>query len=135
MKHPLQNIYIDENGTARFQENKIVKFLLDAGPYDLDELVFMNFSQEEWEQFAQLIGYSICGFEELSYVSDELCEKAKEIADGLVALGKTMLVCDSCKKAKADVKEVVDPYVREVCNKEVERLLCDDCYQKAVEAI
>jgi len=33
-----------------------------------------DFSQEDREQFAQLIGYSLSGFGELSYVSDETCE-------------------------------------------------------------
>jgi len=51
--------------------------LLDAGPYDLNDICILEFSEEDEEQFAQLIGYSLCGFEELSYVSDETYGRAK----------------------------------------------------------
>jgi hypothetical protein len=35
----------------------------------------MPFDREDWEQFAQLIGYSLDGFGELSYVSQETHKK------------------------------------------------------------
>ncbi len=71
MKHPMQPIEKDENGVIRFKENKIVRYLLDAGPFDMNQLAMLPFSQEDREQFAQLIGYSVGGFGELSYVSQE----------------------------------------------------------------
>ena len=37
----------------------------------MNELACMDFSQEDSEQFAQLIGYSVSGFSELSYVSND----------------------------------------------------------------
>jgi hypothetical protein len=78
-KHPLQPLIRDEDGTARFKVNAIVRFLLDAGPYDMNKLSLMPFSQEDREQFAQLIGYSYTGFEELSYVSDETWAAVEEL--------------------------------------------------------
>lgn len=66
--HPMQPTYYDENETVRFKHNAIVRFLLDAGPFDMNQLAAMNFSREDREQFAQLIGYSVGGFGELSYV-------------------------------------------------------------------
>jgi hypothetical protein len=76
-KHPIQPLEKDDRDIVRFKENKIVRFLLDAGPYDLNQLAAMPFSQEDREQFAQLIGYSLCGFGELSYVSDETYNKTE----------------------------------------------------------
>jgi len=41
----------------------------------------MKFNDEEREQFAQLIGYSVSGFGDLSYVSDETFETAWKMAE------------------------------------------------------
>lgn len=76
LPHPIQPLYRDDKGKLRFKENKIVRFLLDAGPFDMNKLALMPFSAEDREQFAQLIGYSLDGFEELSYVTDETYERA-----------------------------------------------------------
>lgn len=77
--HPMQPLVRDASGVVRFKENAIVRTLLDwATPrgMSLNELAVMDFSQEDREQFAQLIGYSVGGYGELSYVSDDSCEKA-----------------------------------------------------------
>lgn len=71
MKHPIQKIKTDEQGVVRFERNDIVRFLLDAGPYDLNKLAMMPFSNGDRAQLAMLIGYSVSGFSELDYVSDE----------------------------------------------------------------
>ena len=69
MKHPRQPVEEDKYGTLRFKQNKIVAFLLDNGGIDMNKLAVTDFSDEDRCQFAQLIGYSQCGYEELSYVS------------------------------------------------------------------
>lgn len=74
--HPVQPLFKDEHGTLRFKQNAIVRFLLDAGPFDLDMLAKMPFSAEDWEQLAQLIGYSLSGFGELPYVTDATYDRA-----------------------------------------------------------
>lgn len=78
--HPIQPLYLDENGTIRFKHNRIVSFLLDAGPFDMNQLALMEFSREDREQFAQLIGYSLGGFGELSYVRNKTYNRAAESA-------------------------------------------------------
>ena len=83
MKHPMQPIEYDGE-VFRFKANKIVRFLLDAGPFDMNMLSLMPFSEEDQEQFAQLIGYSVGGFGELSYVSDESTEKADSIVESIL---------------------------------------------------
>ena len=71
MKHPTQKI-ID----YRFVENKIVNYLLDNGGIGLNDLAVIPFDNEDREQFAQLIGYSLSGYSDLSYVSDDSYDKA-----------------------------------------------------------
>lgn len=82
LKQPLQPVGLDAAGRARFKDNKIVVFLLDAGPFDMNQLAAMSFPREDREQFAQLIGYSLAGFSELSYVSDETYATAQAMTEG-----------------------------------------------------
>lgn len=75
MKHPIQPL-VTVAGVTRFKENKLVRFLLDNGPNNMNTLALVPFDIEDRVQFAQLIGYSLDGFGELSYVSDEDYETA-----------------------------------------------------------
>lgn len=80
LRHPVQPLYRDQHGVIRFKENAIVKFLLEwttVRGMGLNELAGKGFSNEDFEQFAQLIGYSLSGFGELSYVSDETFDLAE----------------------------------------------------------
>jgi hypothetical protein len=81
MKHPIQPIYTDGNGVPRFMANAIVEFLLENGGIDMNNLAMMDFSVEDREQFAQLIGYSLGGFGGLSYVSDETYGAAQRMLE------------------------------------------------------
>lgn len=69
-RHPVQPL-VRVEGIVRFKENAIVRYLLDAGPFNMNTLAIAPFSGEDREQLAQLIGYSISGFGDLSYVTDE----------------------------------------------------------------
>ncbi len=80
MRHPIQPI-IDVNGTKRFKANAIVEYLLDNGGIDMNAISRLPFSREDREQFAQLIGYSLSGFSELGYVSDDTFEAASKMAE------------------------------------------------------
>lgn len=73
-RNPLQPLVVTDDGVIRFKGNAIVRALLDFASekgMSLNEIACMNFTQDDQEQFAQLIGYSLLGFHELSYVSDE----------------------------------------------------------------
>lgn len=74
---PLQPTYEDIDGRVRFNSNKIVDYLLEAGPFDMNDLAKIDFSNEDREQFAMLIGYSLNGMYDLSYVSDELLARVE----------------------------------------------------------
>lgn len=100
---PMQPVIRDDGGRVRFRENAIVRYIVDhaaevvhpgartidpdtgkpyhQGRLNLSKLLLMNFPQEDLEQFAQLMGYSIAGYHELSYVSDESCAQASALAE------------------------------------------------------
>lgn len=81
-EHPMQPVYIDDNNVARFKSNCIVRYMLDAGKIDMNMIAALpNIPKEDREQFAQLIGYSVDGFGELSYVSDEAYAKASKLVE------------------------------------------------------
>lgn len=83
MKQPIQPLIRDSQGSLRFKENAIVSYLLDAcensRKVDLNDLARIPFSQEDREQFAQLIGYSLSGASELSYFSSQVIEAAERM--------------------------------------------------------
>ena len=81
MKHPIQPIEKDDKGILRFKENKIIVYLFDHGLLDLNKLATLNFSDEDRQQLAQLLGYSLDGYGELSYVSDDAYEAVIIMAD------------------------------------------------------
>jgi hypothetical protein len=66
-----------------FKKNAIVELLLATGRHDLNSLARMNFSDEDRAQFAQLIGYSVSGWGELSYVPLKVARIADDIANRL----------------------------------------------------
>lgn len=81
--HPMQPIVMVD-GVARFKANAIVRYLLDwasdapidGSKCDMNDLARMPFSQEDRNQFAQLIGYSVSGFGDLSYADPRTVRRA-----------------------------------------------------------
>jgi hypothetical protein len=71
MHNPIQPLTKDSQGVLRFKRNAIVEHLLNNGGIDLNDLAHLDFSKDDRQQFAQLIGYSLSGYSELSYVDDE----------------------------------------------------------------
>ena len=80
LRQPMQPIGKDSHGRLRFKANAIVDYLLEKGGVDLNHLATVEFPQEDREQFAQLIGYSLSGFSELGYVRDETYNAAEQKA-------------------------------------------------------
>lgn len=87
-KHPQQRIKKDSSGVLRFVANPIVRDLLDAATaakvMDLNTIAVAaqlhgNYSKQDQQQFAQLIGYSLSGYSELlSYVTDAAYARAEK---------------------------------------------------------
>lgn len=82
--HPMQPLVVDD-GVLRFRRNAIVAHLLESGKDDMNSLAIMPFSQVDREQFAQLIGYSVSGFGDLSYAKDKTVFEADRRARRLYA--------------------------------------------------
>ena len=76
-KHPMQPTYTDEHGVLRFVPNGLILGLFNAGLLDLNKMAVrfrQGDYQADWEQLAQLLGYSLDGYLDLSYVSDETAD-------------------------------------------------------------
>ena len=82
MKNPIQPLENDASGVLRFKSNRIVEHLLDTHPTcDMNKLATLEFSDDDRQQFAQLIGYSLDGYGSLAgYVSDEAYAPAAPLA-------------------------------------------------------
>lgn len=82
----MQPVVWDGRGVIRFQQNEIVRYLLDHGRLSLNMLHGMDhptpeFKHSDWEQFHQLIGYSVSG---CPYRSNKVCEQADQRAAELL---------------------------------------------------
>jgi len=75
VKHPNQDLETDVHGTVRFVENKIVRYLLEEGSLNINDLSDRFAEDDEYRddfvQFAQLIGFSVAGFGDLPYVRED----------------------------------------------------------------
>lgn len=66
--------YIDEYGVQRFPTNTVIDHLFNAGRLDLNQLAadYRNgkFDKDDYMKFNMDLGYSVCGFAELSFFED-----------------------------------------------------------------
>ncbi len=93
-EQPMQPVYLDKHPDtaplARFRGNEIVEWMLEEGRngkrFDLNRIA-SRFMREEHVrdrmQLVQLIGYSISGYNELSFVSDASAARANAAAHAL----------------------------------------------------
>lgn len=74
--------YLDEHGVQRFVPGGVIVFLFENNQIDMNRLflAFMadEFTLEDYQEFYQDLGFSVCGFEEVfgegSGVADETGE-------------------------------------------------------------
>jgi hypothetical protein len=134
MAFPLQPIVRTEAGVIRFQQNKIVNFLLDWASergMSLNELALMDFSIGDREQLAQLIGYSTDGYYDLPYLSDETYQRVED------AVGEfQMKEYQEKQEGPTAVREILDNAIHgdghaiEMSREELEKL-CTDVWDRA----
>lgn len=94
-KHPMQPLVAVDQANSphgpviRFKKNKIVDWLERAGGANLNEISLMHangmFPTEDMEQFWQLLGYSVSGYCDISFVRDEVKDEAHQQAEALYA--------------------------------------------------
>lgn len=82
-KHPMQPLVRDKKGVIRFKANAIIQRLFDTGVIDLNRTSLWNCPIEDHEQLAQLLGYSVSGFGDLSYAQRKTIRKANRRASKL----------------------------------------------------
>ena len=80
----MQPIVWAADGLIRFKANKIIEYLFESGKLSLNEIATMQFPAEDHVQIAQLLGYSVSGFGDLSYVPRKLVHECDEIAAKMV---------------------------------------------------
>ena len=114
IKHPIQPLAQDEHGTLRFKANAIVRYLLDNGGIDMNQIATLGFDREDHEQFAQLIGYSLGGFGDLSYVKDETWETANRMSEEgeTEEQAKIKVLEGSLEAVRKGLKEIVPEVFR-----------------------
>ena len=109
-RHPVQPVVMVDD-VARFKENKIVRWMLEQGKegkrFDLNTIAATSFPQEDREQLAQLIGYSLSGFSELSYVSAETWEVATSNGDGAERATREEVLREQLRAFRAEMREPI----------------------------
>ena len=90
-EEPMQPVGVDAHGVHRFLDNRIVRELLVRSGltgYGLNEIAVDahrgKYNDVEQRQLAQLIGYSVSGYGDLSYVDNESCMRADALSEALL---------------------------------------------------
>jgi hypothetical protein len=85
---PMQPIYVDDDGVARFRANAVVRWIVDSGRVNLNDLGKNMGPMNRYDvaQFYQLLGYSVSGYGDLDFIPRSIVEKADAKADALEAL-------------------------------------------------
>jgi len=87
-QHPMQPIYFAKDDVIRFKSNAIVRRLIDEKIISLNDIVPWVMTGEvpveDAEQFWQLLGYSVSGYGDLSFVRPEIISAADGKADEIL---------------------------------------------------
>ncbi len=114
-KHPLQPLEM-VGAVLRFKSNKIVRAIYDhceKHGLSLNDLALMDFSKEDWSQFAQLIGYSHSGAS--AYLTNDELDAAERMhekgesedaARARIAEERITRLRDGMREAVADLYDV-----------------------------
>lgn len=86
----MQPVVVDSAGVVRFLPNKIIQWLFDTGKMNLNEIARnQEFHERDHMQIAQLLGYSVSGYGDLSYASEDSVITADALADAMLNARKT----------------------------------------------
>lgn len=66
--------HIDEHGVQRFKANSLIRWLVDSKRIDLNDIALhfatsknAPFTKRDYAEFNMMLGYSVCGFADLSF--------------------------------------------------------------------
>jgi len=101
LDYPDQPMHADPE--IRFRSNRIVRVLLErarAQNFGLNEIMDMAgcgaFSKDELRQLVQLLGYTLGGYLELSFVDDASKDRAERAAARLIDDPGPAVLCEDC---------------------------------------
>ena len=83
VQHPMQDLRWDGD-VIRFRANEIIKDAVESGAINLNDIACKQYSQADHMQLAQMIGYSVSGFGDLSYAHPDVVYEADRRAAVLV---------------------------------------------------
>jgi hypothetical protein len=90
-QHPNQPIVTSEDSYKRFKKNNIIRYLVDAGGITMNQIAERPFSDEDRKQFYQLIGISLCSYQDLGFEIDDAPElKRYSTNDDHLLIGDNM---------------------------------------------
>ena len=76
----MQPIAPDSHGVARFRENDVIRWLVDVKGVNLNEVSRVaqteEFDRYDVAQFWQMLGYSVSGYGDISFIPKSVVEKA-----------------------------------------------------------
>lgn len=78
--HPMQPLEVDNEGVIRFKRNAIIDRLFNERIISLNTIAMWDVPTEDREQFWQLLGYSVSGYGDLSFVRKKTIQEADEKA-------------------------------------------------------
>jgi hypothetical protein len=81
----MQPIGIASDGFVRFRANAVIRWLQDNGHINLNRIHVEAFPAEDVEQFYQLLGYSVSGYGDLSFVRKKTVEATDAEAERILA--------------------------------------------------
>lgn len=82
----MRELVKDKNGVVRFKQNVIIDWLQETKRIDLNDIArhIGLFPIEDVEEFWQMLGYSVGGYGDLSFVREETIQEADEAMDRLL---------------------------------------------------
>lgn len=129
-KHPMQPVGVSKNGIVRFKSNAIVERLLTCSGVDLNQLLTMEFSNEDLTQFVQLTGASVSHASEQPWFDSAVLALAQRNVAALLSTdypesrrASGDMTCSTCghpywKHPHSQHRDHIndDPYLHVLCN-------------------
>lgn len=72
----MREIIKDEDGTRRFKPNAVVQWLVRTGKVNLNDIPVWSIPGEDLDEFWQMLGYKVCDYCELSFISESSKDEA-----------------------------------------------------------
>ena len=80
---------VDVNGVIRFKQNAVIGWLFKQGHLNLNRIPVDELPLEDVEEFWQMLGYSVSGYSELSFIRPETVAEVDEAAEVILRNRKT----------------------------------------------